>query len=321
MLLALLLSSGFRDVAGLIVVDDAKVLSNPSCSRVTTNGRINICQEDETESDFAKTKLFLEAIPSPGIEDVIVEILSEVQGEARGDAWLQTSASSRFFECERNMAEDKKDCPFAYVMIDSSPNSLRAGALGPSNLGIGIAMSEKTDGDCMQKFLRQQLTKVPEYLKRIGWSSSLHLAPFALQIALPELESLGGPCEPGADIIEPLIVSVGLICTAAIMLCGGWLIMRRTGTEFDAPYAELPGEFVLEDGLGVQVFAAPERGSKKIGELKKGPVEFMVTEMVDGWLHITTPMDGWISLAESAPIGASNANNDSSTSPETRKDQ
>eukprot|EP00397_Hematodinium_sp_SG-2012_P044332 GEMP01049488.1.p1 GENE.GEMP01049488.1~~GEMP01049488.1.p1 ORF type:complete len:289 (-),score=46.61 GEMP01049488.1:727-1593(-) len=275
---------------GLTVLDDSNILSDTPCTS-------QICTKPPV--DLAKVKLALEQIPSPSHRQVIVEVLP-LSEEPRGDAWLHDNANLRLSDCVKNLDENKRECPFAYIVIDSNPSALRAAALGPSNLGIGISMSPKSNTECMSNFLKSQLIKAPEHLQKVGWHSSVQLAPFALQIALPILKDLGGPCEPEGDYFIPMLAFSTICLTSIAIVFGGIMIFYRSQDPRKMDSAQLvPGNFTLEDGSGVQVFSKPvavEEGSEKVAELKSGPCELYVEEMSNGWLRISSPAEGWISL-------------------------
>lgn len=275
--------------AALTILDDAHVLSESPCTDT-------ICEKPSVNG--AKVRIALERIPSPTDQPVIVEVLPPSE-EPRGDEWLHDNANMRLADCWLNMDEDKRACPFAYVMIDSSPSALKSAKVGTSSLGIGISMSPKSNAECMSNFLKSQLVNAPDQIMNVGWRSSLHLAPFALQIALPVLKDLGGPCEPEPDYFIPTAAFGTVFMTSiSIVLAGSCLFFTSTelmaGKAKPAPF--VPGEFSLEDGAGVYVYSKPTSESKKVAELASGPVDLRVDELKDGWLRISHPRAGWICL-------------------------
>merc|ERR1719391_1893063 len=125
---------------GLRILDDANILSDALCQAQFCDKRLKL----------AKVKIALEQVQSPVTDrEVVVEVLLP-STEPREDKDLQDTAKERYLDCETNLAEDKRKCPFAYVLLDSNPNALRADSGSPANLGLGIAMSPKSDGVCMQ---------------------------------------------------------------------------------------------------------------------------------------------------------------------------
>ncbi|CAD7950248.1 unnamed protein product [Amoebophrya sp. A120] len=152
--------------------------------------RTQVCSNNQ---NMAKLKIALEQIETPPqVNQIIIEVepfhddpqKDRVWESLQGDQLLHEKAVSRLRDCENNMAEDKKPCPYAYVVLDSHPKA----ELDPtvvteaqekfsfSQFGIAVALSAKTDFNCMREHLRVFLRNIADH----NWTSHMHWVPYLL---------------------------------------------------------------------------------------------------------------------------------------------